>query len=373
MYSNINIYKKQYIATVACFLLIFLGSAYYYKEGSINRNSTGIKNEQRKSNDLGIANTESVAVKAASGNSNSLKDGVSIKSVDSQAEIYFNKTEENSSQSIYPLNVWNTSISGQYSACIEGKSLDTGSGISKIYIKESNSNKLWSFSIRENEAQKNKPMYLEWVPGEDNLLVLMGVGNSAQGGNIYSFNVNTGVAKLLYNPGELQKVKDFTIQNGEIMADIIVFEDSSQRKFHTDKIVIATDSIKSMMKNLAKLPKEASLIYEYQENVNNNRLEVALKLISQKQIADKTINYQEYLYGISRMNVQSLKMMNEDYSINDNTKNAYEHKAFIAEVDFKLKDGKYTKIKQGKNDIVIILAKDSIDSSWKISEIKEAK
>ncbi len=373
MYSNLNIYKKQYIAVVACFLFIFLGSAYFYKICSSNRNSTNINSEQRRSSDLGIANTKSVAVKSNVDNFNLLNEGGFTKSVDPQTEIDFNKAEENSSQSSYPLNPWKTSTSGQYSACIEEKNLDVGSGVRKIYFKESNSAKLWSFSILENQVQKNTPMYLEWVPNEENLLVLIGTQNSDQGGSIYSFNVNTGVAKLLYNPGELQKVKDFTIQSGEVMADIIVFEDSSQLKFHTDKIVISSNSIKSMMQNLGKLPKEASLIYEYQENINNNRLEVALKLISQKQIADKTINYQEYLYGIRKMNIKSLKIMAENYTINDNTKDAYEHKAFLAEVDYKLKEGKYTKVKQGKNDIMIILAKESIDSSWKISEIKEVR
>ncbi|MBC8059731.1 MAG: DUF4652 domain-containing protein, partial [Clostridiaceae bacterium] len=230
-------------------------------------------------------------------------------------------------------------------------------------------------TINNNLDPLNTPLFLEWSQKDKMFMVIVGkaTGTITEGGDIYVLNVDSAIASLIYRPAELEKVKSFKGLDGGLSAELIVYEDSKLVKYHMESIKISSESINNMMLNMSTLPKEASIVFEYQENINNNRLEAAIKLISKKHIDGKIFNYNNLLYDIDNMNVTSLKKISSNYSVDHVTESSFQYEAFLAEVNYKLKKVGNNSIKSGKNSMVIVLVKNSKDSSWEIGEINVLK
>lgn len=351
IYTHFNKYKKKYIALAAIFVMVFLVTtniSKLFQVDKINFAFGGFGNSKGTSN-----STATASIKSAS-----LHD----KSIDLN-NITFEKLTLTGDEKIIPRDTWKNSSDGKYSACVGGKN---------IYVKENDTGKLWSFTISNNLNQKNVPIFLDWSQNKETLMVIIGktTGAIAEGGDIYALNLDSAIAKLIYTPAELEKVKSFKSLNGGLNAELIVYEDSSFVKYHMENIKISPESINNMLINMSTLSKEAGIVFEYQENINNNRLEAAMNLISKKHIDSKAFNYNNLLYDIDNMNVVSLKKISSNYTIDQVTKASFQHEAFSAEVYYALKKDENTSIKNGKNSIVIILVKDNADASWKIGEMQ---
>jgi hypothetical protein len=287
-------------------------------------------------------------------------------------QITFKRQSLNSNSNTQKLGDWKTSLNNKYEACIEEKVNDVDFGIRKLYLKEKNSGDIWSFEINNIGKDQYTPMYLEWMGNDKDLLIIIGLayGTVNDGGSIYKLNLETGNASLVYKPNKLEQVKNFQYKNGAITAAIKVFENESFNEYHVDNINISESSLKSFIANMNSIPKEASIVYEYQEDINNNRQSAAIKLVSEKQINEKKFDEENLLKNINNMNVSEIIQINSGYDINDISKGAYKKEVFSATIEYKLKATMVGNLNQGSNKAIVVLTKDDEKSEWKIGEIQ---
>jgi hypothetical protein len=88
---------------------------------------------------------------------------------------------------------WQTSLSKQYSATLEGRGVGAqDEGVAVIVVKQTSTGQQWSFSLLDNDMQQISPRFIYWVDNE-NLLVVVGLaqGHASLGGNLYMLNINT--------------------------------------------------------------------------------------------------------------------------------------------------------------------------------------
>jgi hypothetical protein len=359
IYTHFSKHKKKYIAWAAVFAMIFLVGPNIAKLFEANK--------------INFANATSSSAATESKSSTAAMQDSSI--MGDVNNITFQKLELQASQNIIPKDIWKNSADSRYSACISGKSTNQVFIGKNIYVKDNSTGKLWSFTINNASNEQNAPLFLEWSQKNEGLILIIGkaTGTITEGGDIYFLNIDSAMAKLIYKPSQLEKIKDFKSINGGLNAEIIVYEDSSFTAYHIENIKISSEDLNNMAINMSTLPKAASIIFEYQEDINNNRLEAAIKLISKKHIDNKAFDYNKLLYDIDRMNISSLKKVSSSYDINPVTMASFQHEAFLAEVYYDLKSNINTDIKGGENSIMVVLVKDNIDSSWKIGEINRVK
>lgn len=360
IYTHFNKHKKKYISWAAVFFMIFLVVPNISKLFEVDK----INFRSSKS-----ASTVTASINKDSSQDKSQENALTINN------ITFEKLALTGDEKIIPRDTWKTSGDGKYSACIDGKTANSTFGIRNIYVKDNNTGQLWSFTIKNNSNGQSTPMFLEWSQKNEALMVIIGKTTEAvvEGGDIYTLNLDSAIATLIYKPAELEKIKSFESLNGDLKAQLVVYEDSNFTKYHVENIKISAERINNMLLSMRTLSKEASIVFEYQENINNNRLEAAIKLISKKHIDSKVFNYKELLYDVDSMDVASLKKITSAYDIDQITKTSFQHEAFLAEVYYKLKKDENAKIKSGRNSVVIVLVKDNANSSWQIGEMKVIK
>jgi len=365
MYTHFNRNKKKYITWAAVLIMIVFVIPNISKLFGIDKVNFALMrfSGSKSASSATLNSAESLALDQSSSTASTAK---GINTGEDFSDITFGRQELKGDEKIIPKDTWKQSADTKYSACIDGDK--------SIYVKENNTGKLWSFNLNSNSNLQNIPLFVEWSQ-KDEILMVIGKETATidQGGDIYVLNKDSGVAKLIYKSAALEKIKDLKGINGGLSAEIIVYEDFDFKKYHMENITISSEHINNMMSNMSTLSREASIVFEYQENINNNRFEAAIKLISKKHIDSKAFNYNSLLYDIDNMNVTSLKKISSNYSTDPVTKISFQHEAFSAEVNYKLKKDGNNVIKSGKNKLVFVLVKDDIDSSWQIGEINVIK
>ncbi|EJP6472041.1 DUF4652 domain-containing protein [Clostridium sp. FAM 1755] len=150
---------------------------------------------------------------------------------------------------------WKKSNNNKYSSTIEGKGENAKEeGIGKVYLKETQTNKVWLLKINEVKDQKS-PKYLDWIDDE-NLLVIIGhgYGTVSKGGNLYCINVKNDTIIPVYeakdDKHEVMSVEKVNDNSGKtsLILKVNVYEDDNFTKSHKEKITIPNDKLKEFIK-----------------------------------------------------------------------------------------------------------------------------
>ncbi|MFL0266531.1 DUF4652 domain-containing protein [Candidatus Clostridium radicumherbarum] len=147
---------------------------------------------------------------------------------------------------------WEASTSNKFSATVEGKGTEAiEEGIASIIVKNSSTGDQWSFNLINNDKQYT-PKAVKWIDDE-NILVIVGGGYGTVdlGGELYILNVNTGLAAKadpkntakLNVLSEITKIKSVKAVNASTLSidtEVLVFEDSSKNKNHSENRTITS-------------------------------------------------------------------------------------------------------------------------------------
>jgi hypothetical protein len=135
---------------------------------------------------------------------------------------------------------WKDSLNKKLSLCIEGKGPDAiEEGIGKIYVKDLETVEKWSLDIVQGEEQ-NSPKFVEWLDDENVAVVVgLGYGTIAVGGDLYKLNVKTCEVEKIYNANTAnQQVTSVKKVNDKLELQLLVYDDDDFIKSHTEKKII---------------------------------------------------------------------------------------------------------------------------------------
>lgn len=180
IYTHFNRHKKKYTTWAAVFVIILLITPNIYKLFETNKINFALGNFSS------AKKSSSTASKSVNDENKSTDSVIGENSVNN---ITFKKLELAEGDKIIPRDTWKNSGDGKYSACIDGK----------IYVKENNTGKLWSFTVNNDLNQQNTPIFLEWPQKEGTLLVRIGrgAGTLSEGGDDYLLNLDSAIANLI--------------------------------------------------------------------------------------------------------------------------------------------------------------------------------
>ncbi|MBB6698125.1 DUF4652 domain-containing protein [Clostridium algidicarnis] len=257
---------------------------------------------------------------------------------------------------------WISSFNMDTSICIEGKGsyyLKDKSG--SIIVRDNAKNEAWKISLEGKEKDKNYPMYLEWAD-DKNIFVIVGIENHdiSPGGNLYSINLDTMKASLVYNP-TANKEKITSVENNKDSLELktISFNDDLKQEYHEEKRTINYKEVTNSKEN------SVTLLYDFSRNINEGNKDAALNLF-EKNFKQEYKNYIGDIKDINKLNINRIVDVT-DASLGKNNK--YDFKVYGVMSDYEINTSADTKLKSSTYYNYFVLIKQKTDKNWSILQI----
>lgn len=204
-------------------------------------------------------------------------------------------------------------------------------------------------------------MYLEWAD-DKNIFVIVGIENHdiSPGGNLYSINLDTMKASLVYNP-TANKEKITSVENNKDSLELktISFNDDLKQEYHEEKRTINYKEVTNSKEN------SVTLLYDFSRNINEGNKDAALNLF-EKNFKQEYKNYIGDIKDINKLNINRIVDVT-DASLGKNNK--YDFKVYGVMSDYEINTSADTKLKSSTYYNYFVLIKQKTDKNWSILQI----